>query len=479
MKSLGRNFILFIFLTTSLFAGVSAKLSPEMATIGDVVTYSLKITGSDITEPSLYQLCGENIISTGSRTNIEMIGTDYKKTRTFVYQFIAKKSCTIDPVEVNIDGKSVKSNSVDLIVHKQDAKLGQSFILSYDVSKKDLYVGESVKVTLTLKQRKDISVVDNKFIPSDFKGFWKKSESQPVRESDGAYVSTKVEYILTPQREGNLTISPAELRVASRVNATGWSPAFMPQIQWKSYFSNEINLDVKPLPNNAKLIGDFTIEATVDKTTVNANEAVNVVVKVQGDGNLEDIESFKPYVDSVNVFDEKIENNGNLLTQKLVFVGDHDFTIPPFMLTYFDTQTKKLKRIQTKPIKVTVKGSANKPEQTLTIKKEEVPLENVEQKDEEKQEGLNLLYILFALVIGIFIGISIMILKEKQSNKTETRKFSIKDEKLLLIKLLPYKESDDEIRKVVEILEKNIYSNEKENIDKKMLKELIKKYNIT
>ncbi|MEJ2373311.1 MAG: hypothetical protein P8Y16_05905, partial [Sulfurimonas sp.] len=82
MKSLGRNFILFIFLTTTLFAGVSAKLSPEMVTMGDVVAYSLKVEGSDITEPSVYELCGEKIISTGSRTNIEMIGTDYKKTRT-------------------------------------------------------------------------------------------------------------------------------------------------------------------------------------------------------------------------------------------------------------------------------------------------------------------------------------------------------------------------------------------------------------
>jgi hypothetical protein len=479
MKSLGRNFILFMFLTTTLFAGVSAKLSPEMVTMGDVVAYSLKVEGSDITEPSVYELCGEKIISTGSRTNIEMIGTDYKKTRTFIYQFIAKKSCTIDPVEVKVDGKIEKSNSVELLVHKQDAKLGQNFILNYEVSKNELYVGESVKLTLTLKQRKDVSVVDNKFIPSDFKGFWKKSESKPVRESDGAYVSTKVEYILTPQREGNLTISPAELRVASRINSGGWNPTFMPQIQWKSYFSNEINLDVKPLPNNAKLIGDFTIDATVDKTTVNANEAVNVVVKVKGNGNLEDIESFKPNMDDVNVFDEKIELQNDSLTQKLVFVGDHDFTIPPFTLTYFDTQTKQLKRIQTEPIQVTVKGSTNKPQQTLTIKKDETPIDTDQKIKEVKQEGFNPVYIFFALVIGIFIGISIMILKEKQFNKTETKKFSIKDEKLLLIKLLPYKESDEEIRKIVEILEKNIYTNQKEKIDKKVLKELVKRYNIT
>ncbi|WP_428739209.1 BatD family protein [Sulfurimonas sp.] len=480
MKNLGKFFIFFIFLTTTLFAGVKAELSPDVATMGDVVSYSLKVDGSDVSAPSLYQLCGQNIISSGSRTNIEMIGSDYKKTKTFVYQFVAQKSCTIEPVALTIDGKTVKSNSVSLTVEKQTQKAGQPFFLSYDISKTDPYVGESVKLTLTLRQRKDVSVIDNKFIPSDFKGFWKKSESKPKQESDGAYVVTKVEYTLTPQREGNLTITPAELRVASRVNASGWSPSFMPQVQWKSYFSNELNIDVKPLPNNAKFIGDFTIDAKADKTTTNPNEAVNVVVSVKGSGNLEDIESFKPHIDGVNVFDEKIEINDDVLTQKLVFVGDHDFTIEPFVLTYFDTKTKQLKRIQTEAIDITLKGSAVKPQQPLTIKKDETPqVQKSEQKDEIKQEtSTNVLYIVFALFVGIFIGVSIMLLKDKTFTNSE-KKVSIKDEKLLLMKLLPYKERDSEIKKIVETLEKNLYTSEKEEIDKKRLKELLKKYNIT
>ncbi|QOP41673.1 BatD family protein [Sulfurimonas marina] len=479
MKSLGKISILFLFLVSSLYGGVSASISPRVATIGDMVTYSLKVDGSDATQPSIYQLCGHNIISSGSRTNIEMIGTDYKKTYTYVYQFIAQKSCTIDPVEVDLDGKIVKSNSVKLEVRKQSAQVGQDFLLEYNVSKMDPYVGESITLTLLLKQKQSASLVDSKFLPSDFKGLWKKSESKPSRSEDGEYILTKVKYILTPQREGNITISAAQLRVASRVNSQGWSPTFMPQVQWKSYFSNEITLDVKPLPHDAKLIGDFTLNASVDKTSVNPNEAVNVVVKVEGSGNLEDIESFKPHIDGVNIFDEKSEIQDDILTQKLVFVGDHDFTIKPFELTFFDTKTKELKTIQTQPIDIKVHGSTQKPQQPLTIKKDQQIEEKPFSTQNEATTKTDYLSVALAFIFGVLVGIIVMILKVQKFSTNEKQRFSLKDEKLLLVKLLPYKDGDKEVREIVEILEKNLYSSEKEQVDKVKIKEIVKKYGIS
>ncbi|MFT7859853.1 MAG: BatD family protein [Sulfurimonas sp.] len=477
MKNLGKILIAFFITISSLYGGVSASLSPQSVRKGDVVTYSLKVSGSDISTPSIYELCGNKIISSGSRTNIEMIGTDYKKTRTFYYQFVAKKSCTIEPVELEIDGKKEQANSVKLTVTKSVSQNGDDFILEYDIPKTELYVGESLPVTLTLKQKKGVSVVDSKFLPSDFQGFWKKKESKPQRTETAEYLETKVHYTLAPQREGNVTIEPSELRVAVRANSRGWSPTFMPQVKWRSYFSNEVQLHVKPLPNNATLIGDFTIEANADKTTINAGEAVNVVINVKGSGNFEDIESFKPHINGVNIFDEKLEEGVNGVSQKLVFVGDSDFTIPPFTLTYFDTKTKQLKRIQTEAIDIKVKGSVKK--QELTIKKEQIPVEE-KVTQTQVQEKNNPVTVVIALVLGVLIGIAVMLLKERRTlSKERAKKFSIKDEKLLFVKLLPYKESDDEVKEIVEILEKNLYSSSKEPLDKAKLKEIVKRYNIT
>ena len=46
------------------------------------------------------------------------------------------------------------------------------------------------------------------------------------------------------------------------------------------------------------------------------------------------------------------------------------------------------------------------------------------------------------------------------------------------MKLLPYKE-DKEVNNILEILENNLYSSEKKEIDKKVLKDILKKYNIS
>ena len=59
------------------------------------------------------------------------------------------------------------------------------------------------------------------------------------------------------------------------------------------------------------------------------------------------------------------------------------------------------------------------------------------------------------------------------------KKLNLHDEKLLLIKLLPYKDKDEVVKKIVDILEANLYSSKREKIDKKIVKELLKKYDIS
>jgi hypothetical protein len=62
--------------------------------------------------------------------------------------------------------------------------------------------------------------------------------------------------------------------------------------------------------------------------------------------------------------------------------------------------------------------------------------------------------------------------------QTKEKKPNIKDDKVLLMKLMEYKDSDAEVAAMVEILEKNIYESKNLKVDKKQLKELLKRYNI-
>jgi hypothetical protein len=481
MKNLGKNiFIIFILFTTTIYADVKARVEPGVVYSGETATYVLTISGGTVHKPNLTDNCGNSILGTSSQTSIEMINGDYKKSYVLSYEFAPQKSCVIAPTSVEIDGKIEKSNSVKVLVKPATQDKSAAFVLSLKTAKKDLFVGEPFVVHLELKQNKRASVIDSKFIEPDFKGFWVKSKGKATREETPEYVITRASYTLAPQREGNLTIEPAQLRIATRSNHRDMWGSFMPQVKWRSYYSNKLQIHAKPLPNNAKIVGNFTISAVPDKHVITPNEAVNVTVRVKGNGNLEDIGSFKPYIDGVNVFAEKIEIKGDTLTQKLAFVSDRDFTIPPFKLAFYNLKRKRVEQIRTKAIKIKVKGSLNRAK-ALKIKKspnEKLQIQKGEATKVSESSSVNYIWIVVAFLIGLLIGLLLMIFKPFKVKQRE-KKLNIKDEKLLLLKLLPYKDSDKDVAKIISILEGNFYGEKKEPIDKKLLKELIKKYDIS
>jgi hypothetical protein len=256
---------------------------------------------------------------------------------------------------------------------------------------------------------------------------------------------------------------------------------FLPQVKWRTYYSNQVDIKAKPLPNNAKLVGTFTIEAKADKTEVNPSEPVNVTVEVQGDGNLEDIGSFKPYIKGVNVFAEKVEVQGNRLTQKLAFVSDKDFTIPAFSIAFYNLKTQRVEKISTNPISVKVTGSVQNEPTKLNIKRDDSQTGNVAVSGDiqtQQSGSVSYIWLFTAFILGTAFGIALMLFKPLEFLKKE-KVFNLKDEKLLLIKLLPFRDKDEEVKKIVDILESNLYSGKKQSIDRKVLKEILKKYDIS
>lgn len=454
-----------------IYASVTAKVDYKTVEIGEMVTYSLNVSGKDITRPNIQRLCDTDVISTASQTSVQIVNGNITKSYILSYKFVPQKSCTIEPIEVEINGKTEKSNSVDIEVKPVTGAKDKNFELTLSTNKKELLVGETFDLLLTLKQRTDSKAVDSEFIAPELKGFWVKNESKPERYKDGEYTITKLTYTMAPQRAGKLKISKAQMRIASRSNrADSWG-SWVPTIRWKTYFSNELDIDVKDLPSGITLVGDFSIEVKVDKTEINVNEAVNVTIEVVGVGNLEDIKSFKPYIDGVSVFDEKIAIEGTLLTQKIAFVAERDFKIPAFTLKYFDTESKKIKSVSSKEIDIKIKNVKVKEE--LNIKREK-PQAKV---DVDVSSGeFDKLTLIITFIIGLTCGILIMMMKPFKRAKKE-KKGSIKDPKVLLVKLLPFKD-DEEVKNIIDLLENSIYSSQKLELDKKVLKEILKKYEI-
>ena len=471
MINLGKIAFLLFLIPLGLNAKVTASVDQKRITLGDTVTLNLQISGENAKRPTLYTLCNTDVVSSGSQTSIQIVNGDYQKSYILSYQFVPQESCIIEPIELEINGAVEKTKAINIEVKPMEVSKDPSFSMTLQSSKKEVYVGEPFELVLTFKQRDDAQAVDSKFVAPELKGFWKKDEFEPERYEEDNYTITKLKYILAPQREGPLKVSQAQMKIASRSNLKDSWGAWIPQVKWRTYFSNELTMDVKPLPAGVDLVGDFKITALADKLEINPNEAVNVKIVVKGSGNLEDIQSFKPYIQGVSAFDEKIVVNKGVLSQKMAFVADEDFVIPPFNLKYFNPKTKKINTISTKEIQVKVKGEKVKSE--LNIKRpqqEEAHVEQVTNAD------TSITFVIAAFILGTLSGILLMFTKPWTKFKKE-KSFSIKDPKMLLIKLLPYK-GDEKVEEIVHTLEKNIYSGANIEIDKKALKEILKKYDI-
>ena len=479
MRYLGRVFFIFFISQQAIHADVVANVDNTHVGFGEVVTYNLILNGKDIKKPDIYTLCGEDVVGTGSSTSINVINGAYKKSYVLSYKFIPKKSCVIEAISLDIDGKTHTTKPIDIVVEKFVASKNDDFSLTISASKNEVYVGEAIELTLLFKQKKSAKVVDNKFTNPEFKGFWVKGEPKQEVTNDAEYINTKVIYNIAPQREGVLEITPANISIASRKNTQNYYGGFFPEVKWKTYFSNDLNITSKALPAGVDVVGNIEIQASVDKSQVNPNEAVNVTIKVKGKANLEDIKPFKPYIDGVSIFDEKIVIKDDLLSQKITFVADRSFTIPAFSLRVFNPITEETKLVSTEEIMIQVNHAKVKPEEELTIKREEKSkIDDTKVLVEAKGfENLDIFLSGAIFLAGLVIGVLLMLLKPLISLKGE-KKFNTQDHKMLLVKLMPYEENRD-VRELIDVLEANMYSNETQVIDKKKIKEIVKKYEIS
>ena len=485
MKNLGKTAILFLLISaTTLMAKVEAFVDHSSVMRGDSVTLRVNVYGDDIKQPRLDTLCGVDIASESSKQSIQIINSNITKNYTFVYTFEPEKSCTIGSIPIEVDGKIERTKPIKITVTDTPPKTKDAnFILELKADKYEVFVGEPFGVTLVFKQKRGAEAIDSKFYPPKLDGFWIKYQSQPQKEMQGEYIVTKIHYKMAAQREGELEIAPAKIKIAMRDLSADYWNNFAPAIKWHTYYSNAIKMKVYAPPKGVKLVGNFDIDIKVDKTQVHPNEAVNAVLTIKGEGNIEDLDPFKPYIPNANVFDEKpkIDEKNGVFTQKIAFVADGNFTIPSFRIRYFDPKTKKIINKSTKPIAVTVIDASQK-EPELEIKKADeksvAPLPSVHSsRGSTIDSSFAITWVILSFIAGVFVGGVLVFFKFYVSTQKRLKRFSFDDKKALFIKLLPYKDHKD-VKMVLDMLEDALYGEKKGAIDKEKVKEVIKKYNI-
>ena len=483
MEIFGRNFLMILLFAVSLFA-VEIKVNKEHILRGESVTLTITAEGENVKFPLIDKIGEYEIEAVSTSKNVITKNGKIFKTTSKYYTFTPLKSVIVPSFLVIVNGKKEFTKELKIDV-KQDSVLGdKNFYLDMFINKKEAYVGEPLKLSIVFRKRIGVDIQDLDFKPPSFDDFWAKELIRPGKEITGSYVVQRIDYVLFPQRAGKLRVGSAVLNIGLPQRGEGIFNMIFNRISWKKIYSDPISIDVKALPQGVKVFGKFSMDVKTDKKEIAPNEALNLTVSIEGEGNVEDIEPFSLKIPKAAVYtDEPLKkgyfNKGvyhGSFVQKFAVVANESFTIPSFSFSYFDKDKKRVQILKSDPIKVKVKGSSGKTD-SLSLQKSFVEKKN-------RKEGIDktkfYIFSAIAFVMGVLIGFSLKNVKfKKRTQKPISLQKKIKEaknDKELLETLLPYVDRSKEIEEIVFALEGNLYNGGNYKIDKKNLAKNIESY---
>jgi len=342
-------------LFTFLLAGsVTAEVSQKEVVAGNTVQLRIKAVGNRASFPDIQQIDGAKVLGRSQTQNNSISYINGKMSNehstNLILTFAPEHDMTIPSYSVNIDGKTYKTDPIEVKVVKASAP-GVSSSVKYSLQmradKQEVMVGEPLVVTVYFSLKTGVRLAENpQYSKPEFKGFFVKEVNDPRAYIKGDQQIQELRYILTPQKEGVYTVGPATATITEvdRSRRDMFGRFFGGNA--KSIVSNTLTITVKPKPEDTDLVGDFTVESHLDHAQTKANKPVNLTVRIEGEGSLEDFDLSDYEIDGVTVYSDepKVESqlSGGKLKSSFVksfaFISDHDFTIPARTISVYDTK---------------------------------------------------------------------------------------------------------------------------------------------
>ncbi len=501
MQNLGKSISKIILICSATFqflwsVGVEATLANTEVVQGNMAQLRIVATGNKAAFPNIREIGGAQVVGRhqGQSNSFSYVNgkSESKHTTVLTLTFAPQKDMTIPAYRVNIDGKVYKTAPIKLKVVKSNAPKAvnnNKFSLLMRADKKSVMVGESFAVTVFFSLQNGVRLSENpQYNKPEFKGFFVKEIEQEKAYREGNRQITEIRYILTPQSEGNFTLDNATAKIGiadtSRRDMFG---RFFGTV-WTPIASNSVKIEVKQNPEDTDLVGSFTLESKIDKQDVKANKPINLTVKIEGKGSLEDFE-FPVYdIDGVTIYSDDAKVVSSFVDGKLhstfsksfAFISDHDFTIPPRNITVYDTIKGKVNhlKISTYKIKIEMSKVAVPVSKTLdkgvvqtNMKKVNLPQSSVVKKEVEIK---NISWWMFSVAFAL--GMLFMyLLRYLPTGKWMRSKSPFKESEALKI-LYAHMSEDTQAEAMVRKLYAKKNGDKSAIIDKKELKVLVEKY---
>ncbi|WP_373031171.1 BatD family protein [Sulfurovum sp.] len=497
MRNLGKVLLVMTLAVQSLWSdGVEAIVSSTEIVNGNPVQLQIKATGDDAQFPDIQMIDGHSVVGTnsGSSSSYSYINGKMKSqyTTTKTYTFIPNQNVSIPSYEVKIDGKIYKTQPIEIKMVKSNATVGQSndiFSLQMRANKTKVMVGESLMVTVYFSLKNGVRLShDIQYTAPNFSGFIVTEGGDQNAYIKGNYQVQEVRYILTPQEEGNFTVTPAHAKVgvADRSRRDIFGMTF--GTEWKQMASNTLEIEVLPQAKESDLVGDFTVDVTIDAEEVKANKPVNLTVKIEGKGNLESFEFPKYEIDGVTVYSDEAKVETKVLDGQLystysksfAFISEDDFKIPARSFSMLAPEDQQMKELNVNAYEVTIKKSSTsaslslKPHTNGMVQtKIAQPLSSQEASKEERVEVKTVAW--WMLVASFGLGALSIIVLQRLPRLKSRRANPYKESEALKI-LYAHMSEDTEVEEMVRKLYARKNGDKTVEIDKKVLKEMVERF---
>ena len=361
----------------------------------------VKSEHQNLPTPHIPNLSMFDVTPAGTSTNISIVNGAVESSQAYNYILVPKRQGTYNfkPASLVYNRKRYESNEVMLTVLKAgqstpksiekaatDDRTGENrdVFLAAQLDKERVYVNQ--QVTLTIKFHHAVRLLSQPdYTPPQISDFWSET-LEPQRSytetiSGRRYNVIELNTALFPTRSGKLTIggAMASVQVPDQSGGRSRDPfrmfdSFFDRGVTRTVRSQPLTLEVLPLPAEKKpedfsgTVGNFTISAVADKTTVEVNQPITVTYKINGTGNIKTVA--EPNIEESNDFrvyrassDEKVSKIQGVVGGTKIFEETYipkragKLVIPGVELNFFDPAARRYKRIASEPITITAKPS--------------------------------------------------------------------------------------------------------------------------
>ena len=392
-------FILFILMGIGVQAQVSFVVKASKKTLGINerlrIDFEMNEDGDNFVPPSFK---GFNVVG-GPNQSISNSWINGKRSYSKTYSyFLAPKSqgtFSINQATIEIDDQIYKTTPLKIIIteavskpkdgNSADYVASENVHLIAEVSKSNPFLNEAITIVYKLYVSNDVSITRSwqELDTPKFQDFWSQyiEEKREQQIYETTYEGKPYRYVilkkavLYPQKTGELTIEPLTLDVPIDVQGNTrdiFGRRRMTRIN-RTISAGKRIINVKPLPIEGKpddfsgAVGNFNFSVSVNKTMLDANEALELKIRTKGIGNLKlfnlpsltlpsSLEVYEPVRDNKVAINIKGMNGFISDTYTIIPQYKGSYPIRPISFSYFDVTSAKYKTIVSDEIVVKVQN---------------------------------------------------------------------------------------------------------------------------